>query len=57
MAYVGAGESELEEPYLELVYKYATEKVNVGRCLNSITLIGCEKSITNDLDGYPLLHA
>ena len=60
VAYVGAGESEEDGPYLELVYKYATEKVNVGKCLKGITLAGCEgnkNGAISDLDGYPLLLA
>ena len=57
VAYVGAGESEEDEPYLELVYKYATENVNVGRCFVGITLADCEnKSVMIDVDGYPILH-
>ena len=69
VANVGAGASEEEEPYLELVYRYATEKLSVGQCLTGITLTDCAtkkdtetfepSSVTasaiSDLDGYPLL--
>lgn len=66
VGYVGAGDSEGDKPFIELIYNYATDKVNVGSCLNAISLEGCDKqsivqaggvmeeSGIRDTTGYPL---
>lgn len=66
VGYVGAGEKEADKPFIELIYKYATDKINVGSCLNAISLEGCDKQIAvqaggilgessvRDVTGYPL---
>ena len=70
VGYVSSGETENDKPYIELIYKYAQDKINVGSCLNGISIEGCDReaailaggtldegaadSSVRDITGYPL---
>lgn len=70
VGYVGAGDTESDRPYIELIYKYARDKINIGSCLNGISIEGGDKqaavqaggvvdadatgSSVRDVTGYPL---
>jgi catechol 2,3-dioxygenase-like lactoylglutathione lyase family enzyme len=45
VSYVGAGDTDEAGPFLELVYKYATDKVQQGSCCTGITLRGCDSAL------------